>query len=127
MAIMIVEKSAFEVSAVTAAVTDTAAAAAPTRGRGRRRGRGTGGRGGTGQRGGKSQGKDYADSHGLKRGWSRGVDDLITPLHDSGAEIPPDAPAEGLYAVIQATICRRVILSRVFKNVAPSMSSLVFI
>ncbi|KAJ7841970.1 P-loop containing nucleoside triphosphate hydrolase protein [Mycena leptocephala] len=81
---------------------------------------GIGGRGGSGRRGGKNQGKDYAESHGQKRGWYRGVNDGIKALEGSDTEIPVDAPAEGLYAVVQATICRRIILSRIFKNAAPT-------
>ncbi|KAJ7643852.1 P-loop containing nucleoside triphosphate hydrolase protein [Roridomyces roridus] len=126
LAVMIVEKSAFETGALTAGATDVVTAAAPTEGRGgggRARGRGRGGRGGTGRRGrGKGKGKDYAESHGLKRGWSRGADDFgLSPLADSEAEIPVDAPAEGLYALVQATTCRRRILARVFRNAEPTV------
>jgi superfamily II DNA helicase RecQ len=121
MAVMLVQKSAFEVSTAADNPDNPAPSSAPPiRGRGRGRGRGTGGRGGSGRRGGKNQGKDYAESHGQKRGWYKGVNNGIKALEDSDAEIPADAPAEGLYAVVQATICRRVILSRVFKNAAPS-------
>jgi hypothetical protein len=52
----------------------------------------------------------------LKHGWSRGVHDSVIALEDAHAEVPQDAPAEGLYALIQATICRRVILAQIFKN-----------
>ncbi|KAJ6590767.1 hypothetical protein B0H10DRAFT_2332053, partial [Mycena sp. CBHHK59/15] len=121
MAIMLVENSTFEVSPLGAGSTDNPAPTAPARGRGRGRGRGIGGRGGQGRHGGKKQGKDYAESHDLKRGWFRGVNDTVETLDDSDVEIPADGLAEGLYALIQATICRRVILSRVFKNEAPTV------
>ncbi|KAJ7125766.1 hypothetical protein C8R43DRAFT_898148, partial [Mycena crocata] len=118
MAVMLVEKSAFEVSPLASSDADTASAAptaaATTRGRGR--GRGRGGRGGTGQRGGKKQGKDYAELHGQRRGWFTGNNDSVPVLDDASAGIPADAPAEGLYSLIQATICRRLILALVFKN-----------
>ncbi|KAJ7873029.1 hypothetical protein B0H13DRAFT_1633633 [Mycena leptocephala] len=120
MAVMLVEKSAYEVS--MAADNPTPSGTPPIRGRGAQgRVRGIGGRGGSGRRGGKNQGKDYAESHGQKRGWFKGLNDGIKVLEDSHAEIPADAPAEGLYAVVQATICRRVILSRIFKNAAPTV------
>ncbi|KAJ7625926.1 hypothetical protein FB45DRAFT_1005199 [Roridomyces roridus] len=126
LAVMIVEKSAFETGPLTAGATDVVTVAAPTEGRGggvRARGRGRGGRGGTGRRGrGKGKGKDYAESHGLKRGWSRGADDFgLSPLTDSEAEIPVDAPAEGLYALVQTTTCRRRMLARVFRNAEPTV------
>ncbi|KAJ7020026.1 hypothetical protein C8F04DRAFT_1275580 [Mycena alexandri] len=120
-AVMLVEKSAFEVSARGDSDADNPMPLAPTQGRGRGRGRGRGGCGGKGQRGGKKQGKDYAQSHGQQRGWSRAVNDSIKAQDDSHAEIPADAPAEGLYALIQATICRRVILARVFKTETPTV------
>ncbi|KAF7352556.1 ATP-dependent DNA helicase Q-like 3 [Mycena venus] len=122
MAVMLVEKSAFEAStAADNPDNPVPSSTPPIRGRGRGRGRGTGGRGGSGRRGGKNQGKEYAEIHGQKRGWYRGVNDSIKALEDSDAEIPVDAPAEGLYAVVQATICRRIILSRVFKNAMPAV------
>ncbi|KAJ7934604.1 P-loop containing nucleoside triphosphate hydrolase protein [Mycena leptocephala] len=120
IAVMLVEKSAFEVAPSMESQAPTFSAA-PARARGRGRGRGIGGRGGHGQRGGKKQGKDYAESHGQRRGWYRGLNDSITALDDAHAEIPPDAPAEGLYALVQATICRRLVLSRVFKNAVPDV------
>ncbi|KAJ7926662.1 P-loop containing nucleoside triphosphate hydrolase protein [Mycena leptocephala] len=57
----------------------------------------------------------------LRRGWYKGINDSITALPDSDTDIPQDAPAEGLYALIQSTICRRIILSRVFKNTPPTV------
>ncbi|KAJ7654570.1 P-loop containing nucleoside triphosphate hydrolase protein [Mycena polygramma] len=111
MAVMLVEKSAFGVSVEVEAPAPT-----PVRSRGRGRGRGVGGRDGA-----KNQGKDYADRHGLRRGWYRGINDDISALDDSDADIPADAPAEGLYVLVQATICRRIILSRVCKNGVPTV------
>ncbi|KAJ7615158.1 P-loop containing nucleoside triphosphate hydrolase protein [Mycena polygramma] len=115
MAVMIVEKSAFEVNPLdgTTPTAEAAPAAAPPtrggkRGRGRGRGRGGGGRGGV------KQGKDYAVRHGQKRGSYRGTDDAMTALEV--LDVPEDAPAEGLYALIQATTCRRRILCRIFRN-----------
>jgi hypothetical protein len=115
---MLVEKSAFEVDpSGEIAVT----AEAPTRGRGRGRGRARG-RGRGGGRGGHKQGKDYAVSHGLKRGSFRGTDDAA-PAPEATSDLPDDAPAEGLYAVIQATVCRRNILAAIFKNRLPHSES----
>ncbi|KAF7334163.1 ATP-dependent DNA helicase Q-like 3 [Mycena venus] len=105
MAVMIVEKSAFETSPITSGSVDNPVSTVPTRARGRGRGRGTGGRGGHGKRGGK-QGKDYAERHGQRR----------------DADIPQDAPAEGLYALIQSMVCRRIILANVFGNNPPAVS-----
>ncbi|KAF7338756.1 ATP-dependent DNA helicase Q-like 3 [Mycena sanguinolenta] len=122
IAVMLVEKSAFEVS--QAAVDATVSTSQPVHGRGGGRGNGLRGRGGNSARGrGKAMGKDYAESHGQKRGSHHGKDDTVASLDtsDSTAEIPQDAPAEGLYALIQATICRRKILSQIFKNPAPAV------
>ncbi|KAJ7331456.1 E1-E2 ATPase-domain-containing protein [Mycena albidolilacea] len=93
-------KIAFEVSTAADNPDNPAPSnAPPTRGRGRGRGRGIGGRGGNSRRGGKHQGKEYAESHGQKWGWFRGINDGIKTLEDSDTEIPADAPAEGIYAV----------------------------
>ncbi|KAJ6454029.1 hypothetical protein C8R47DRAFT_997476, partial [Mycena vitilis] len=120
MAVMLVEKSAFELS--TAADDIPAASVAPsTRGRARGRGRGIGGRGGGGRRGGNNVSKGYAERHGQRRGWHKGHNDDIRALEDAYAEIPVDALAEGLYLVVQATICRRIVLSRIFKNATPTV------
>ncbi|KAJ7482618.1 P-loop containing nucleoside triphosphate hydrolase protein, partial [Mycena latifolia] len=124
MAILLVERSAFEVGA---SETPTEAAQSGA-GRGRGRGRGsTRGRGGARGRGGGTvkRGKDYAISHGQKRGSYRGLDDAKPESSTAeSTEIPADAPGEGLYAFIQATICRRVVLANIFKNVAPNVSPL---
>ncbi|KAF8218135.1 P-loop containing nucleoside triphosphate hydrolase protein, partial [Mycena galopus ATCC 62051] len=122
MAVMLVEKSAFEISPL--GVDTVTSTSQPARGRGRGRGNGLRGRGGnSGRGGGKALGKDYAESHGQKRGSFHGKNDSVASLDTSGssAEIPQDAPAEGLYALIQATICRRKILSRIFKNPVPAV------
>ncbi|KAJ7289062.1 hypothetical protein C8J57DRAFT_1627387 [Mycena rebaudengoi] len=121
LAVMLVEKSAFEVDSSSSP--DSSAPTTPemgSRGRGRGRGCGRGrGHGGTG-RGGRKQGKDYAESHGQKRGSFRGTDDAVLPRLDT-PDIAGDTPAEGLYALIQATICRRRILALVFKNKLPTV------
>ncbi|KAJ7123804.1 hypothetical protein C8R43DRAFT_1135855 [Mycena crocata] len=70
--------------------------------------------------GGAKQGKDHAASHGQQRGWHRGgASDEITPLQE--LDVPQDAPLEGIYALIQATTCRRVILARIFENKRPGV------
>ncbi|KAJ7084890.1 P-loop containing nucleoside triphosphate hydrolase protein [Mycena belliarum] len=116
MAVMLVEKTAFEVGAASVV---EAAAGGPSRGgsRGGRggsnAGRGRGGRG-RGAAAMAKRGKDYAISHGAKRGSYNGSDDAkpdSTP--EDVADIPWDSPDEGLYALIQATICRR----RVFRHI----------
>ncbi|KAJ7171553.1 P-loop containing nucleoside triphosphate hydrolase protein, partial [Mycena crocata] len=110
VAIMIVEKSSFEVNPLNTASLSSESQAAPAAGR----------RGGGVGRGGAKQGKDYAASHGQQRGWHRGgASDVITPLQE--LDVPQDAPLEGIYALIQATTCRRVILARIFKNKRPAV------
>ncbi|KAJ6469073.1 P-loop containing nucleoside triphosphate hydrolase protein [Mycena vitilis] len=119
MAVMLVEKSAFEVGA--AAVPTAEAAGIGQRGRGR--GGGRGGRGGGRGRGGApKQGRDYAVSHGQKRGSHTGADDA-KPISTELQDIPADALGEGLYEYIQATTCRRRVLTKIFRNVEPSVSS----
>ncbi|KAK7013470.1 ATP-dependent DNA helicase Q-like 3 [Favolaschia claudopus] len=82
------------------------------RGRGGRgRGRGRGGRGG---RGGDKQGRDYAILHGQKRGSFKGSDDAVPPRDEH--TIADNMPREGIYMLIQATICRRVILGPILQN-----------
>ncbi|KAJ7679244.1 P-loop containing nucleoside triphosphate hydrolase protein [Mycena polygramma] len=122
IAVMLVEKSAFEVGA------DSDAAAAEDGaggGRGRARGRGTrGGRGG-GRGGGRvgtvKRGKEYAVSHGQKRGSYKGGMDDAKPESPAACviDIAADAPGEGLYEYIQAVICRRRVLAKIFKNSDP--------
>ncbi|KAJ7101668.1 P-loop containing nucleoside triphosphate hydrolase protein, partial [Mycena epipterygia] len=125
MAVMLVEKSAFEVGASEVPTAQIGGAGGRGRGRGSRGGRG-GGRGRGGARGGTvKHGKDYAVSHGQKRGSYRGSDDAKPPAApDDAADIPIDAPGEGLYAFIQATTCRRLVLAGIFKNSQPNVSPL---
>ncbi|KAK6984117.1 hypothetical protein R3P38DRAFT_2576560 [Favolaschia claudopus] len=112
LAVMLAEKAAFEVNpAADAAV----AASTQTSGRGRG-GRGRGGRDVRGGRGGEKQGRDYAVLHGQKRGSFRGSDDAVPPRDEH--VITYNMPREGIYMLIQATICRRRILSQIFNNPA---------
>ncbi|KAJ7036839.1 P-loop containing nucleoside triphosphate hydrolase protein [Mycena alexandri] len=105
MAVMLVEKTALEVGEA-----DELAGAEGGGGRGRGHGRGrasTRGRGGGGRgrtAGTTKRGKDYAVSQPI--------------------DIPSDAPGEGLYTFIQATVCRRVVLASIFKNVKPTVPAL---
>lgn len=121
LAVMLVEKTAFEVNSTGVVVADAATPLAPAvRGRGGSRGRGRGGGRGC-ARGGKKQGKDYAVLHGQKRGSFGGKHDGITQQPEP--EIPSDAPGEGIYAYIQATTCRRAILATIFQNKTPGEDS----
>lgn len=116
---MLVEKSAFEANP---AAEISATSNAPGRGHGLGKGRGRG-RGGATGRGGKKQGKDYAVNHGVKRGSFKGADDAVPPRDDY--TFTDDMPREGLYVLIQATVCRRTVLARVFEN--PPHSELLFL
>ncbi|KAJ7031504.1 P-loop containing nucleoside triphosphate hydrolase protein [Mycena alexandri] len=103
MAVMLVEKTAFEVGEA-----DELAGA-------------EGGR----TAGTTKRGKDYAVSRGQKRGSHKGLDDAKpVPLMQEPIDIPSDAPGEGLYTFIQATVCRRVVLASIFKNVKPTVPAL---
>ncbi|KAJ7264139.1 P-loop containing nucleoside triphosphate hydrolase protein [Mycena rebaudengoi] len=115
LAVMLVEKTAFEAdpTGVAAADVPPAQTQSAPRGRGGARGRGRG-RGGRGRGRGAKRGKDYAVLHGQKRGSFSGADDEI--LRQPEPPIPVDAPAEGLYLYIQATSCRRAILAAIFGN-----------
>ncbi|KAK7019991.1 ATP-dependent DNA helicase Q-like 3, partial [Favolaschia claudopus] len=121
IAVMLVERSAFEVGAeVTTEETRSSG------GRGRARGRGIRGRGGgRGHRGGaEKRGKAYAVSHGVQRGFYSGTHDAKPHSSSSTiSDIPHDALGEGLYQYIQALICRRRLLARIFKNSEPAVSS----
>ncbi|KAJ7796617.1 hypothetical protein B0H14DRAFT_2390472, partial [Mycena olivaceomarginata] len=79
MAVMLVEKSEFKVSPFGGeAVDHSASTSESVRGRGWGRGKATCGRGGNrGRGGGNALGKDYAESHGQKRGSYRGTDNSI--------------------------------------------------
>ncbi|KAJ7659636.1 hypothetical protein DFH06DRAFT_1130403 [Mycena polygramma] len=83
-AVMLVEKSAFELSTAADNPDNPASSAAPAaQGRGRGRDRGNGGHG-SGRRGGKG----YAESPRQKRGWHKGVNNGIQALEDSDTAIP---------------------------------------
>ncbi|KAJ6540929.1 P-loop containing nucleoside triphosphate hydrolase protein [Mycena vulgaris] len=129
MAVMLVEKSAFEVAASEFPTADAANGEGTAQGRGRGRGatRARGRGRGRGRGGGMAKrGKDYAVSHGQKRGSYRGLDDAKprTSMSEETTDIPWDAPGEGLYAFIQATICRRLVLTNILKNSKPEVPPL---
>lgn len=127
LAVMLVEKTAFEVNAT--GITEspesngsTPTPAPPARGHGATRGgrgavRGRGGRG-RGRGGGPGRDKDYAVLHGQKRGSFNGKHDKITRQPEP--EISNDTPGEGLYFYIQSTTCRRAIQATIFQNETPS-------
>ncbi|KAJ6557142.1 P-loop containing nucleoside triphosphate hydrolase protein [Mycena sp. CBHHK59/15] len=127
MAVLLVEKTAFEVAEAEVPAAAEGSGGRGGRGRGRggatTRGRGRGGRGRTA--GTMRQGKDYAVSRGQKRGSYGGLHDAkpVSPT-ESPVDIPSDAPGEGLYAFVQATVCRRLILANIFKNVKPTVPAL---
>ncbi|KAJ6543665.1 hypothetical protein B0H10DRAFT_2388101, partial [Mycena sp. CBHHK59/15] len=118
MAVMLVEKTAFEIGTAEAAGTTNGEA---VRGQGRGRGTRGRGRGGRGRGAAPKQGKDYAVSHGQKRGSFRGTDDAKPPSTPGEEDVPSDALGEGLYAFVQATICRRRMLAVIFKNKLPNV------
>jgi len=126
LAVMIVEKSAFEFVSVSVddGNMDKRTSAIPEqqqfetvslRGRGGRGHGGTrGGRGGGGVR----RGTAYGVLHGSKRGQYGGThDDVVEMLEDSLGPLE-SAPKEGLYLYIQTVNCRRVLLAKIFKNEA---------
>ncbi|KAJ7193305.1 P-loop containing nucleoside triphosphate hydrolase protein [Mycena pura] len=129
LAVMLVEKTAFEANATgkeeVAEVSEPAFVplpAQPARGRGAGRGgrAGVRGRGGRGWgRGGRGRGKDYAVLHGQKRGTFSGKEDKISRLPEP--EISAEAPGEGLYIYIQSTTCRRAIQTAIFRNDTPAV------
>lgn len=77
-----------------------------------------------GGQGGIKQGKDYTTLHGQKCGMFTGAHDAVPLVQamddDLTSCIPEDAPGEGLYALIQAVICRQQVLSAVFHNATSS-------
>lgn len=113
LAVMLVEKSAFEQGGSTSE-NGLPVAQSQATGRGGR-GRGRGGRGG-GR--GKKMGAGYGVLHGQKRGTHSGTHDTIGRL-DEPVIITSDSIGEGLYQYIQTTFCRRAILTTVFGNVTP--------
>ncbi|EDR00269.1 uncharacterized protein LACBIDRAFT_314468 [Laccaria bicolor S238N-H82] len=117
LAVMIVEKSAFEIS-TTAALsgefgTNTASVSQRRNTRGGH-GRGRSGRG-RGQGRPAKNGPTYGVSHGAKCGQYSGAHDTMTRLEEH-EKIPGDAVGEGLYWYIQTTVCHRLILTKIFRN-----------
>ncbi|KAI0041673.1 P-loop containing nucleoside triphosphate hydrolase protein, partial [Auriscalpium vulgare] len=123
LAVMLVERSAFE----------TRGRGAGPRGRGRARGLGRG-RGGSHDRqrgGGRQRGRggtvkmlgDYAILHGINRGALAvaSTSSTLKPEHDP--VLTADSPSEGLFVFIQATVCRRKVLTKVFNNPEPAIPS----
>ncbi|KAJ7486592.1 P-loop containing nucleoside triphosphate hydrolase protein [Mycena latifolia] len=117
LAVMIVERTAFEANPTGIQETNLDPGDAPSRGRGAARGgRGRGrGRAGRGRgRGGAKLGKDHAVLHGQKRGSYGGKNDSVVCQPEP--EITNDAPGEGLYIYIQSTTCRAAVQATIFGN-----------
>ena len=116
LAVMIVEKSAFEVIEEKLNTSDQqSSVAALGQGRG---GRGRGGSRG-GRRGGVKGGVAYGVLHGSKRGQHGGAHDIPSPEEEKVPEpvgAVESAEKEGLYLYIQTSDCRRILLGKVFKN-----------
>ncbi|EDR04355.1 uncharacterized protein LACBIDRAFT_304539 [Laccaria bicolor S238N-H82] len=117
LAVMIVEKSAFEISTTAASSgefgTNTASVSQRCNTRGGH-GRGHSGRG-RGQGRPAKNGPTYGVSHGAKHGQYSGAHDTMTRLEEC-EEIPGDVVGEGLYWYIQTTVCHRLILTKIFRN-----------
>jgi Helicase conserved C-terminal domain len=118
LAVMIVEKSAFEVVEEGLNSSDQqSSVVALGQGRG---GRGRGGfRGGRRRGGGLKGGVAYGVLHGSKRGQHGGAHDIPSPQEEKVPEplgAVENAEKEGLYLYIQTSDCRRILLGKVFKN-----------
>jgi superfamily II DNA/RNA helicase len=59
-------------------------------------------------------GKAYASAHGVNRGSHHGKSDAI--LAKTEALLDPKAPDEGLYVLVQTGVCRRQVLTKIYKN-----------
>ncbi|KIM45740.1 hypothetical protein M413DRAFT_430484 [Hebeloma cylindrosporum] len=124
LAVMIVEKSAFEVVATSlddvedrgsnSPVSDQRSSEATSKKGKSGRGRGgfRGGRRGGGLKGGAA----YGVLHGSKRGQHGGAHDAAGEKADEPLGTVEVAPKEGLYLYIQTGNCRRVLLGKVFRN-----------
>lgn len=118
LAVMIVEKSAFEVIEEKLNPSDQQSSVSAV---GQRRGgRGRGGFRG-GRRGGVKGGVAYGVLHGSKRGQHGGAHDILNPSPEEEKVPEPlgaveSAEKEGLYLYIQTSDCRRILLGKVFKN-----------
>ena len=116
LAILLVEKTAFETNPMaTPEKVATTSAKGNTLPRGSQRGPGRGR--GMGRGRGSKRGTSYAILHGQKRGARGGAHDTVT-IRDEPA-LSDDAPAEGLFVLIQTTVCHRKVLEKIFAN-APS-------
>lgn len=112
LAVMIVEKSAYEVSPIerisNTKVGPTLAPPITKVQTGRRHIR---------KAAHSKNGPEYGVLHGSKRGQHSGKHDIISAINEF-SEVPRDAIKEGLYLYIQTTNCRRGLLATVFENVA---------
>ncbi|KAJ7826152.1 P-loop containing nucleoside triphosphate hydrolase protein [Mycena leptocephala] len=118
LAVMLVEKTAFEVNAIGRDELLEVNTPPPASTRGVTRGGRGWGRGGRGQGwggAGRGHGKDYA------RGSFSGKDDKISQQPEP--EITANALGEGLYIYIQSTMCRRAIQAAIFQNKVPNVDS----
>lgn len=72
----------------------------------------------------KSQDKNYATSHGVLRGAYGGTSDEIP----TRVKVPLDMASmdEGLHSLVQELTCRRMVLTAVYENDKPSKQSLMF-
>ena len=125
LAVMIVEKSAFEIAAfpqpsVSRSTTSTTQGVTQGRARGRGRGSASLGRG-QARVAAEKHGLEYATAHGQKRGMSGGEHDMISKLDETHITLDMlrDAKGEGIYFYIQTTNCHQLVLCMVFQN-APS-------
>ncbi|KAG6848038.1 hypothetical protein H0H93_003957 [Arthromyces matolae] len=110
LAVMLVEKSAFEVNTnVDRPANEVGSGSSRGRGRGGGRGRGRGARGGG------KLGSEYGVAHGQRRGTYCGDFDEISQLNEP-VNIDHNSPGEGMYQYIQNTVCRRRVLTKIFGN-----------
>jgi hypothetical protein len=116
-AVLLVEKSAFEVDpshppSTTSPSATKSVPATKGKARGARK---------PAKKGGAKLGATYAVLHGQKRGLRGGVHDAVPQLaHEP--ELTDGASAEGLYIFIQTTICRRQVLTKIYRNKTPGGS-----
>ncbi|KAI0041358.1 P-loop containing nucleoside triphosphate hydrolase protein, partial [Auriscalpium vulgare] len=109
-AILLVEKSAFEVDPCGAIPTPEPAVSHPTT-HGRKTKQRTRRKAATST---GKRGREYAALHGQLRGSMDAQHDAVEVRDEP--RLVDDAPGEGLYAFIQTTVCRRDILVKVFEN-----------
>ncbi|KAF8189324.1 P-loop containing nucleoside triphosphate hydrolase protein [Pholiota molesta] len=68
----------------------------------------------------KSKDRQYAVNRGVLRGAFGGATDALPIIssHDSGDDVPLDSGSidEGLYTLVQTRLCRRQILTKIYKN-----------